>query len=93
MDIVLRLVENHCLGETNIIYERFMLNRRSQAEGEAFDQYLTALKELAKTCQYGPKQDDILRDRVVVGIRDDGLRKQILTAEERRTAEGSWKDN
>ena len=78
MDIVLRLMEHHCLGKTNIIYERFMLNRRAQAEGETIDQYLTALKELAKTCQYGPMQDDILRDRVVVGIRDDGLRKQLL---------------
>ena len=29
-------------GETNIIYERFMLNQRAQAEGETFDQYLTA---------------------------------------------------
>ena len=78
MDIVLQLMEHHCLSETNIIYGRFMLNRRAQAEGETFDQYLTPLKELAKTCQYGPMQDDILRDRVVVGIRDDGLRKQLL---------------
>ena len=46
-DIVLRLMENHCLGETNIIYERFMLNQRAQAEGETFDQYLTALKDRA----------------------------------------------
>ena len=75
-DIVLRLM-HHCLCKTNIIYDRFMLNRRVRAEGEPFDQYLTALKELAKTCQYGPMQDDILRDRVLVGIRDDGLRKQL----------------
>ena len=47
VDIVLRLMEHHCLGETNIMYERFRLNQRAQTEGETFDQYLTVLKELA----------------------------------------------
>ena len=47
MDVVLRLMQHHRLGKTNIIYERCMLDRRAQAEGETFDQYLTALEELA----------------------------------------------
>ena len=31
-----------------------------------------------KTCQFADMQNDILRDRIVVGIREDGLRKQLL---------------
>lgn len=82
MDIVLRLMERHCLGETNVIYERFRLNQRIQAEGETFDEYLTALKELGKTCQYGQMYDDMIRDRLVVGIRDNMVRKQLLQKKE-----------
>ncbi|XP_048257542.1 uncharacterized protein K02A2.6-like [Haliotis rufescens] len=32
MDTVLTLMERHCLGETNVIYERYIFNQRSQME-------------------------------------------------------------
>ena len=48
-------------------------NHRDQQEGESAEQYSTALYSLVETCNYGKLQDELLRDRLVVGIRDAGL--------------------
>ena len=33
---------------------------------------------MAKTCNYGTLLDSLIRDRIVVGIRDNGTRKRLL---------------
>ena len=59
-------------GDTNETYERFKFNQRSQADGETFDNYLTELKHMRKTCNFCQcLSDSLLRDRIVLGIRDD----------------------
>ena len=75
MSKVLELMEKHCIGQTNVIYERYCFNNRNQEIGESFDAYLTALKALAKTCNFGSLKDELIRDRIVCGIRDTGTRK------------------
>ena len=78
MSKVLELMERHCIGQTNVIYERYCFNNRNQENGESFDAYLTALKALAKTCSFGSLTDELIRDRIVCGIRDTGTRKKLL---------------
>ena len=82
LDRVLDKMQEYCLGETNVIYERFRFNGKTQQNGESFDNFLTNLIELAKTCQFGTMHDALLRDRIVVGVRDDALRKQLLQKRE-----------
>ena len=78
MSKVLELMERHCIGQTNVIYERYCFNNRNQESGELFDCYLTALKALAKMCNFGALTDELIRDRIVCGIRDGGTRKRLL---------------
>ena len=47
---------------------------RVQQKGET----VTALKTLAKTCNFGRLQDDSLRDRIGIGIKDNATRKKLL---------------
>ena len=47
---------------------------RDQKEGETADEYITALIE---TCEYGTLKEDILRDRLVVGIRDKRMSEKL----------------
>lgn len=49
-----------------------------QEVGESFDSFLTALRTLAKTCNFGSMQDRMIRDRVVVGIKENSTRKKLL---------------
>ena len=83
---VLEKLEAYCIGETNETYERYVFNTRDQQQGESFDSYLTALRSLIKTCNFGTLQDNLLRDRVVLGIRENSTRKKLL-AESKLTLE------
>ena len=51
-------------------------------EGETAEQYIMELYRLAENCDYGGLKDEMIRDRVVVGIRDTALSQQLqLNAE------------
>ena len=73
IDIVLQELEEFCVGNKNEIYERYMFNKRDQAAGESIDTYVASLRPLSKTCSYGVLTDNLIRDRVVVGILDKGI--------------------
>ena len=57
----------------NVIYERARLNQRNQQSGESAEQYIMALYTLAENCDYGGMKEEMIRDRLVVGIRDARL--------------------
>ena len=61
----------------NVIFERARFNRRNQRESESAEQYITALYSLVETCEYGDLRDEMLRDRIVVGIRDTALSERL----------------
>ena len=61
-----------------MIYERYEFNNRSQEANESLDAYTTALRTLAETCEFGSLKDDLIRDRLVCCIRDNGQRKKLL---------------
>ena len=59
----------------NIPFERYRFNRRAQEPGESYDQYCTALRSLADSCGFQTiTPDEILRDRLVFGIRRQSQR-------------------
>ena len=55
---------------TNVIYERAKFNERYQQEGEMVNQFVTVLHTLAEHCAYGALKEEMIRDRLVVGVRD-----------------------
>ena len=61
----------------NIIVERARFNERSQKPGESVDTFIQDLYRLANNCDYGTLKDDLIRDRIVVGILDDSLSDRL----------------
>ena len=61
----------------NVIFERARFNRRCQREGEPMDTYIMELYKLTENCDYGTLQAEMIRDRIVVGIRDEALSKRL----------------
>lgn len=55
---------------TNVIFERFKFNTRKQNQGEPIDAFITDLHAMAEKCQFGELKDELIRDRVVVGMTD-----------------------
>ena len=78
IDVVLQKLETLCVGETNETYERYCFNKRDQEAGESIETYVASIRSLAKTCNYGELANDLIRDRIVVGIRDNSVRKHLL---------------
>ena len=78
IDIVLQKLQRYCIGETNEIYERYRFNKRDQEPNESLDAYVTALRTLAKTCNFGVLENSLIRDRIVIGVRDHQARKKLL---------------
>ena len=77
-DVILTKLGEYFEPKKNTIYERYVFNSRSQKPGESFDQFLAELRKLAATCQFGTFEDEMLRDRIVTGLRDHSQRKRLL---------------
>ena len=74
---MLELWANHCIRKTNVIYERYKFNNRSQVQAESIDTYITTLRALAETCEFETLKDDPIRDRVVCGVRENSIRRKL----------------
>lgn len=48
-----------------------------QLQNKAVDVFITALYALAENCQYGALHDELIRDRIVVGLRDTSLSERM----------------
>ena len=76
---VLTKFEEYCQPYKNVPFERYHFNRRMQEAGESYDQYRTALIKLAQGCEFQTiTPDEIQRDRLVFGIRDNKVRERLL---------------
>ena len=79
VDDIITALDTHFIGTTNETYERFVFNKRDQKEGESFDEYINALRQLIKTCNFNASMSDsLLRDRIVLGIRSTTTRQELI---------------
>ena len=74
---VLEKVDGFFQVRKNVIYKRALFNRRSQQSGESAKQYIMALYELVQYCDYGEMKDEMIRDRLVIGIHDCSLSEKL----------------
>ena len=73
--------ESHFVKRRNVIYERAMFNKRKQEEGETVDSFITSLYSLTEHCGYGVLREEMIRDRIVIGIRDAALSLKLQLME------------
>ena len=63
----------------NTTYERYIFNLCDQEISERFDAYLNKLRKLIKTCRYSTLEDELLRDRIVMGTNKKEIRTRLLS--------------
>lgn len=78
IDRVIARLDTHFIGEVNETFERFKFNQRIQDSNETIDNYVSALRILIQSCNFGTLENSLLRDRIVIGVRDDATRKKLL---------------
>ena len=74
---VCKALSEYFIGKHNVIYERAKFNTRYQQPGETAESFITDVHKLAEHCQYGVLREEMIRDRIVVGIRDAKLSEKL----------------
>lgn len=72
------LTDIYCKPRKNIVYDRFKFFSRSQMNSESIYKYVTEIKILATPCEFGEEQQNLLRDRLVLGIQDKMYKNAYL---------------
>ena len=62
---------------TNVITERAKFNRRTQQQGESVDSFIQDLYVLADNCGFAALREELIRDRIVVGVLDSALSDRL----------------
>ncbi|UYV65176.1 hypothetical protein LAZ67_3003456 [Cordylochernes scorpioides] len=75
--LVVSKFQDYFIGKRNGIYERAKFNRRSQGETEPVEEFITNLYVLAETCSYGILKEEMIRDRLVVGVKNLNLSEKL----------------
>lgn len=66
----------------NITLARYNFFTRNQEIGESINQYVTALKLLAKNCGFQTLEIELIRDRIVCGIKNAVVRDRLLRTDD-----------
>ncbi|UYV70227.1 hypothetical protein LAZ67_7002242 [Cordylochernes scorpioides] len=77
IDSFLKAFDSHFCVRKNIIYERAKFNSRIQEDREPVDEFITSLYKLADSCEFEGLHEQLIRDRIVVGVRDKALSERM----------------
>jgi hypothetical protein len=58
---------------SGLIFERAKFNKRKQEDSENVENFVTSLYTLSEHCGYNDLREEMIRDRIVVGIKDANL--------------------
>lgn len=75
---VLKKFEEYFMPEKNVTYERHKFFLRHQREGEGIDNYATDLRDLSSSCDFGQLTDSLIKDQIVLGIKDNTIKDRLL---------------
>ena len=70
-------LDGYFVKKRNVIFERAKFNQRRQTRDEPVETFITALYSLAEHCEFGTLREELIRDRLVVGLRDAKLSEAL----------------
>ncbi|XP_037574284.1 uncharacterized protein LOC119456528 [Dermacentor silvarum] len=74
----LDILQKHFSPRRNEIAQSYKFFSRNQMPEEPVRDFLVAIRQLADTCNFGTSLDRMLRDRIVCGLQDNLVRRQLL---------------
>ena len=67
-------LEAHFKPQRNVVYVIYVFNSCVQSVEESVDVYVNRLRKLASSCEFGALTDELIRDRLVIGVNDRDLK-------------------
>ena len=75
--IVIEEFDKYFKVKKNVIYEHACFNRCSRLPEESVDQFITEFHSLADSCKFRTMKEKLIRDHLVVGIRNLALSERL----------------
>ena len=75
-------MKSHYKPQVVIIFERFKFYSRNQGTTESVADFVAGIKSCARTCEFGNGLDEALRDRLVMGLRNESTQRALLTVKD-----------
>lgn len=76
MEALMRM-EKRFKAATNIVLNRFKFYTRKQNDEESFDEFLTTLRALSLHCNFGQMADEMIRDQIIVHVRNKEIQERL----------------
>ena len=74
----MKMLKSHYAPTMNVVVERYNFRKGGQLPGEGVDSYITSLRELIVTCEYGTMADEMIRDQLVEKTNSCRVRDRLL---------------
>ena len=78
IETLLLKFRTYCEPRKNIVFERYQFWNRNQNASEPIDLWVTDLRSKAAKCEFGTFESDMIRDKVVFGVRDERIKEKLL---------------
>ena len=78
VDNILERLQAYCIRERNIIHDRYLFNSLTQSVSETFESFYLALRHKAQHWKFLAIDDDLIRDRIVLGIHCENIRRILI---------------
>lgn len=79
IEVLKRKFEAFYKPSLNLAYHEFRFGSRDQKEGESFNEWLTELRILAKSCEFAEMEERMLRSRIILGLKDKKLQEKLIS--------------
>ena len=71
-------MNEHQNPKSSVIMERYKFNKRDKQPGESIPFYVTELKHLSEHCDFGVTLEDMIRGRLICGVRSPKIQQRLL---------------
>ncbi|KAJ8018795.1 hypothetical protein HOLleu_43021 [Holothuria leucospilota] len=78
---IARHIGNRFPNDVNFASERYTFRQRAQGHGESINSFISNLRELAKSCDFGQKHDEMIRDQQREKTNSRKIREILLVEE------------
>ena len=75
---LLKTLEEHYTPKPSVIVARYRFNSCVQSSTESIQDYVARLRKLSSDCKYGVNLSEMIRDRLVCGVRNEVMQSKLL---------------
>ena len=81
LDVLVATLTKHKAPTPTRVVQRFRFNSCTREQNEDLSTFVARLRTLAEHCEFGETLNDMLCDRIVVGINNDKIQQRLLSEE------------